>query len=195
MTDKPLTFDHLRSRKKPTTTSVTIVLDPDLYDTYDAARRRRDQAQAQAAARPDDSEAAAQLWEAQDSFDKVERRLEEEEALAVFTFRSIGRKAYDDLVADHPPTKDQRLKAKASGLGDIAWNHDTFPPALVAASLVEPALDAEQMAALWADPNWNQAELVALMNAAIEVNGTRRTVEVGKDWRATRTSGLRSPTA
>lgn len=194
MGQRPLTFDHLIGKKKPLTKTVPVVLDPELAEAWEAARRSRDVANARVQIKSD-PEAAAQLLEAEAELEAMEKQLEEAEGVAWFKFRGIGRAAYEALVDRHPPTGEQRTKAKAQGMDAIAWNPDSFPPALVAACLVEPALSADEVKMLWADENWNQAELAVLLNAAIEVNGTRRTVDLGKGWSRTRSSAAKSATA
>lgn len=195
MLGRPATWDHLRSQKKPLTKAVPVVLDPELAEEYEAARRTRDVAYARTQVRPDETEAHAALLDADAALEALRVRLEEEEAVVWFRFRGIGRAAYEALIDTHPATAEQRTKAKASGMGELAWNHATLPPVLVAACLVEPAMTEEQARALWADPNWNQAELATLLTTAIEVNGTRRTVELGKDSRPTRNSAVKSRSA
>jgi hypothetical protein len=190
---RPLTFDHLRSQKKPVTKTIPVVLDPDLADEYETAKRARDVAAVRADARPADSELAFLLLEADQALEAVIARLEEEEAVVWFTFRGIGRAAYTALAGEHPPTAEQRAKARAMN-SDATVNTDTFPPVLIAACLVDPPMTAEQAVGLWDDPNWNDAELGALYGAAIEVNGTRRNVDLlKKDLRPTRSSATKSP--
>ena len=46
--------------------------------------------------------------------------------------RAIGQRAYDALLGDHPPTKKQKDN------GD-SYNIETFCPALISQSLVEPS--------------------------------------------------------
>lgn len=198
MTDaaRPLTFDHLIGKKKPLTKTVSVVLDPDLAEEYEEARRAADLAHARVQVRPEDNEAAAQLLEADAALQQLRQRMLDEQAVVMFRFRGVGRAAYEKLVDLHPATADQRMRAKAGGLGDgLAWNPETLPPALVAACCVEPAMTLEQAQALWLDPNWGQAELGQLLAAAIEVNGQRRTVELGKGFSTTRNSEAKSPTA
>ncbi len=55
----------------------------------------------------------------------------------VFTFRALGRRKYRELIDAHPDPKGEGL-----------FNVDTFPPALIAASCVDPvmtAVDAERL--------------------------------------------------
>lgn len=166
--------------KKPLTKTVAVVLDPDLAEEFEEARRTREVAALRSDRDGKDTEAAFQLLEADQKLADLRRRLEAEEAVVHFKFRGIGRHAYEALVDAHPPTPEQRTKAKAGGFEAVAWNYDTFPPALVAACLVAPAMSVDDVAAIWDSADWNQAELQTLLNAAIEVNGTRRTVELGK---------------
>lgn len=74
---------------------------------------------------------------------------------------------YDDLVAAHPPTSEQRAK----GLG---WNTETFLPALLAACVKqagEPVMSAEDWSA-WAKTPGAAAsgEYVTLVNLCIQAN-------------------------
>jgi len=170
-------------------------MDPELAELHGDAKRAQEIAANRAAARPNDTDAQAELWRAEQALEELENRLRDEDAIVEFTFRSIGRAAYDALANAHQPTALQRAQAKALGMGEIMWNTETFPPALVAASLVEPKLSAEEVESIWRDDNWNQAELNALLQAAVEVNGTRRTVELGKGSSKTRSSGPNSTTA
>ena len=55
-----------------------------------------------------------------------------------FRFRALPEKAYSDLVAAHPSSTEGE-----------AWDTDTFPPALVAASCIDPVMSEEDVAELW----------------------------------------------
>ena len=78
-------------------------------------------------------------------------------------FRSIGSKAYDELVAKHPPTALQRRE-------DLSYNMDTFAPALIARCCVDPEMTVEEVKELWTSDQWNRGELLMLFMAAVEVN-------------------------
>jgi hypothetical protein len=70
-----------------------------------------------------------------------------------FRFRSIGHRAWADLMAAHPPTKEQ-LKV----LGRIDHNPLTFPSAAIAASCIDPAMtddDVTQLERLLNDTQFN----------------------------------------
>lgn len=190
----PITFEDLLNRKKPVTDTVEIPLDPGLAEELEDARKTRDVSAARAAVRQNDTEAQAQAWEAEEKVLRLEQRLRDEDAVAYFTFQAIGRAAYEAIVAAHPASAEQRIKLKRLGLkddivGQVAWDEETFPPAIVAACLVEPNLTEDEVVALWRSDCWNQAELSKLVIAAIKINGTSRVTGLGKDSRKTLPSG------
>jgi hypothetical protein len=76
-----------------------------------------------------------------------------------FTLRYIGDKAYSDLMAAHPAVDDQE-----------AFNSDSFPRALVAASCVAPSMSEEQAAQLF--EKINQGEVKKLFDAAWDVHNS-----------------------
>lgn len=197
MERRPATFDHLVGKKKPLQRTIPIVLDPELADEYEIARKDRDLLRTRLELRSDDLEVAARLEQAEKRVAEVEERLTDAEGVVWVTFRGVGRARYDALVEAHPPSAEQQLKAKQQLGTDekLMWNPDTFPPALIAMSLVEPQLTEVQVLKLWTSEEWNQAELANLLTTAMEVNSTRRTVELGKDLHVTRGSGSKSGTA
>ncbi len=83
----------------------------------------------------------------------------------IFTFESIGRLAWDAMVVAHPArAEDKKIEKEA------AWNLDTFPPALIAASCVEPEMTLEEATEIWEDPDWSGNELTRLFSTAWMVN-------------------------
>lgn len=84
-----------------------------------------------------------------------------EEGEAAFTVQSIGRQAWTKLLGEHPPTDEH----KALGSDH---NPETFPPAALAASAVEPKLSVETAQAMFDELNiaqWNR-----LWNAVLTAN-------------------------
>ncbi|GAA5033189.1 hypothetical protein [Streptomyces siamensis] len=79
------------------------------------------------------------------------------EAEEPFTFRYIGDRAYSDLMAAHPAENDNE-----------AFNSESFPRALVAASCVQPAMTVEQVAQLF--EVINEGEIKKLFDAAWDVH-------------------------
>lgn len=82
-------------------------------------------------------------------------------ALREFRFRSIGRRAWRDLLAQHPPSKEDRLDR-------LDYNPLTFPVAAVAASCVSPRMSLEQATKL--EALTDLTEFGKLSAAAFEVN-------------------------
>lgn len=78
-------------------------------------------------------------------------------------FKAIGSKAYDDLLAGHPPS------AKDKEDGGV-WNADTFPPALIAACSVEPKIDEESAVAIWTSEDWSRGELMDMFMKVVSLN-------------------------
>lgn len=190
---RPVTFDHLKSRKKPVTQQVSICLDSDLADAVADAQSALNLARDRSARMSNNADLFAAVEEA-------ERELESKQAAAAketvtFTFRGIGRRAYDDLITLHGPSKEQRERAKREGQPGLNYNVDEFPPALVAASLVSPVLSEEEVQELWDSEDWNDAELQALFMGARAANEARRLVDIPKDSTTTSSSSENSRTA
>lgn len=174
---RPAVFDRLTSTKKPVTRKVPICLDSELADEFNELSMRlfvlREDVKSSTspAARRDLEDAEAEM---------EELRPKMEEATVTFTFRSLGRTAFEELLDEHPPTKQQNEKARRKGEDPMQFNPDTFPQALVAACIVEPDLSYDEVKQLFDDANWNTAELTALWEAAFTVNQQRRVVDLGK---------------
>jgi hypothetical protein len=81
----------------------------------------------------------------------------------VIKLKAIGSKAYDDKLAEHPPTKAQ----KADG---ATYNMDTFPVALLSLCMVDPVMTEEELATVWTSPEWSRGELLDLFFSAVEIN-------------------------
>lgn len=80
-----------------------------------------------------------------------------------FVLQAIGHRAYDDLIAQYPPTEDQRIKDNAQ------YNPDTFGPALIAACSFDPQISPNEAAALWVSEEWSRGEVFELFQASIRV--------------------------
>jgi hypothetical protein len=82
------------------------------------------------------------------------RELEERasESEMTFTFEGLGRGRYARMLADHPPTKEQKAELGA----ELIYNPETFPPALLAASCVEPPELASNLPE-WTDIHENRS--------------------------------------
>lgn len=154
---KKQTIADIKSRKKAVTKQVVIQLDGEMADRIAELRK------AHSAARDAD-----RMSNQPDTAPAIQKQIDElvEESRnteVTFTFKSIGRFRYDELVDEHPPTKE----AKKEG---AEFNADTFPPALVAESCVDPEMTNEDAVDIFASPDWNGAELRRLFFGALEVN-------------------------
>lgn len=99
-----------------------------------------------------------------------------------FVLESIGRKRYDKMMAEHPPTKEQMDQAEKEG-ESITFNPETFPFELIDACTVEPEHEPGELQAWMQDDEseeWNNAEVVDLFNAAVAVNMSRLRLDLGK---------------
>jgi hypothetical protein len=85
----------------------------------------------------------------------------------VFRLRAIDAKAYSNLIAEHPPTDEQRQQGQ-----DTNWQ--TFPAALIAACAIDPEMTVEQAEQLSGTVAYSQWD--ALFAAAYALN--RRAVDI-----------------
>lgn len=79
--------------------------------------------------------------------------------------RSIPAEQLTALVAEHPPTKEQKTEA-------AQWNPETFQPALIAACAQDAGMTAEQWAHELTSGRWSTAERNELFGKCLEVNLT-----------------------
>lgn len=119
----------------------------------DEAPRDKD-AQANAEAAEADAQAADEAFTA---------------ASEVIIFRQLPRPVYEALVKAHPPTEEQAAEG-------ADWNSETFAPALVSASAVDPMTveDATELLGIWGSSDAND-----LYNAAFAVQLVHRS-DLGK---------------
>lgn len=79
------------------------------------------------------------------------------------TYQAIGAKAYDKLMAKHPPKAEQRVEG-------ASFDIDTFAPALIAACSVEPEMSEEDAKSIWDSPEWSRGDLMVLFTKAVGLN-------------------------
>lgn len=85
------------------------------------------------------------------------------ETKATMLFRALGSKEYDDLIAEYPPTK----KDKDDG---GVWNSEAFPPALIAASSLDPKITLDEANKIWESPDWSRGELFDIFTRLVRLN-------------------------
>lgn len=145
-----VTFDSVLAAARPVVKSIALCLDGELMN--ELSRLDEQLRRARLADEMENRPAQAPALAAQ-IVDLTEKARAQE---LTFSFRNIGRRAWHDLLALHPPTdKDQKAGAD--------FNTDTFPVAAMAASCVAPTgatqeafqrlgevtLTQEQWNALW----------------------------------------------
>lgn len=98
----------------------------------------------------------------------------------VFKFRSIGRRAFENLIDAHAPTDKSKAGLKKNGQPEDAlrWDPDSFIPALVEASCFEWP-EGIELKLIWDSPDWNDSELGELGTKALIANQGMRVVPMG----------------
>lgn len=86
-----------------------------------------------------------------------------DDARVAFTVRAVGRRAWADLLAQHPPTQQQRNHNP-----HLDHNPETFPIAALAASAIDPVITVDAARRLEAALNTAQFQL--LWQAVLDVN-------------------------
>lgn len=166
---RPPTFDRLKKKKK-LEEKVTVYLDDDAIAAYDDAKQLLATARR---SRTSTTDEIAQLEATVDA-----RRADVEAHSMTLVFRSIGRKRYDKLVNEHPPSDEQNAEYQQVHKQNAPYDDEHFAPELVAESCVAPKMTVEQVTELFDE--WNNAEIIELFVAALKVNTQRRVVELGK---------------
>lgn len=175
---QPATLDHLR-KKKPMERLVPIYLDDEPVNHYNDVAQRCERARMRhdASRKKDgDDGSAAEYKRLQAELEDARAALEE--VTVHVRFRSIGREAYEKLVRDHPATEQQEKEAQEQFGQSAPFNHETFAPALIAASAVEPQITVDEAAGYFQE--WNDAEFAELYQGALDVNTRRRVADLGK---------------
>lgn len=165
---KPATLDHLR-KKEPIRASIDIILNDHALEDYEEAKKSYELSLLNKRVSEEDRAALKEALEC--------AKVELEEATVTMTFQAIGRGAYERLMNDHPATEEQKIENE-----DVPYNPDTFPPALIAASCIEPKMEEEDAKEIC--DTWNGAEVTLLFYTALQVNTATRTVDGASRWPA-----------
>jgi hypothetical protein len=80
----------------------------------------------------------------------------------VLRYQALGAKQFDDLIAKYPPNAKQKNEG-------MAYNPDTFGPALVAAVSIDPVLSVEQAQSLIESQGWSTGEANTLTGEAMRI--------------------------
>ncbi len=170
------TFDEIKAKKKPSETSVDVIVDGQLarkikekVDEYNLQKIRD--------SRLNETDKAPAIK-------KEIEALQEEAADVTFTFvfRDIGRKAFEALQEEYPASKEQK---------EEGYTPSSDPES---ATNTEPGLTLEQARDIW--DNWGHGEVNALFSAAVNVCAEKASVPfIGTVFQQTPTSSSKSNTA
>jgi hypothetical protein len=149
-------FADVKAAHKPLEASVAVCLDGELL-----SRIAEVEARIPAEERDDDRENRTPVAPALKR-EADELREQAESDAVTFRFRSVGSKAWSDLLAQHPPSKEQRRET------GVDYNPDTFPQAAIQASCADPTLDDEDAA--WLVEHLSLGQFRRLWTACLEAN-------------------------
>lgn len=159
------TFDRLR-KKKPVTKKLKVYLEdhpqPDQSEFWPPNSLPTTEQR-------DAYENAMQEWR---------DRMDEDSTIIIL--QGIGRLQYGRILEEHPATPEQVKTAEERKIQPPDYNPETFAPAIIQASLVEPELTLEQVTELF--DTWNQGEMMRVFFAAIEVNTGSKVEDFGKGF-------------
>lgn len=163
-TARPITRDRMK-KKQPIQRTILIPASEEDNQRLEDARNALDRARLLEPDSVDELKAALQAVEAEVREEGLE-----------FIFRGVGRRKFEELQRAHPPTDEQQ----AENGGNLAWNPDTFLPALLEATVVNSELTAKE----WNDDvldsdDWGQAEVGLLLQTALGVNRESRVASLG----------------
>jgi hypothetical protein len=97
---------------------------------------------------------------------------DESQETRCFYLRAIGHKAYQELLAEHPPTDEDHAETAKLGAGRARWSIEGFPRALIQASCVDPVLSDADMDEVFGGTSWNHDEITYLFEQAYKANTT-----------------------
>lgn len=168
----PITMDRLK-KKKPIEVTVFIPGSDADVEALTDARNERDLARLRA---DDDSpEDQLKLHAAEVKLKTIEDGIRDDGL--EFVFRGIGRLKYENLIRACPPTDAQIAE---HGVEGIAYDPEAFLPKLLAATVVNSDLTAEQWDKDVLDSDdWGQGECSILINNAMLVNRQTRVATLG----------------
>lgn len=177
--DSP-SIEEIMRRKKPVRKWVDVPLDSEVADALSAKEQelanaeqalQRERTRSQAVEQigkslAEGSKIQEKLKRVEDLEAELDRLWEESEASIVrFWFQDIGKKKYDDLISEHPPTPEQKKEWEdEGGEGKLAYNTETFPPALLSKASLDPKISLEYANQIFEE--WGNWEVIRLYRTA-----------------------------
>ena len=195
---RPATKDHLRG-KRPIRIEHEVVTDNLVAQALNKARIAMELAESkwrglagsiEAKAGDAKTRQAEQAEDARAAYDAAvaaydATRETAAETMMLLVFQGISGHRLDLLNRTHRPTEDDLTEAKAQGMTpaeirSMEHSPTTFPPALIAESLVEPKLtEAEARELIWESDSFNEAERLSILMAATRASGSVARVDLG----------------
>ena len=181
VTHRPATLDRLKS-KKGITRRIPVYLDGDLVDAFREAEAEWIKATTDPVLSKDQDlrdVLKTAMEEAKEALDEqTDWLILKRPVITVDGEELRGRKAYEWLISDNPPTEAQNEENQKQYKQDAPYNADTFPAALISACLDEPRLDTKEVAELIEE--WSTPEILNLFAIAMEVSNTNQVGYLGK---------------
>lgn len=178
------TAEDLLAETKPREKTVWVLLRQDLIDDHAAldAELQRAMEQAGESMVTDAPRIAEEILALQAEMEAAKRP---------FTFRTLGRKRWRDLLAEHPPTKAQIAQARAQGV-QLDHDPDAFQAAAIQASCIAPKMTLLHAHSF--NERMDLAEWNTLWGACLEVNvgggGLPKSLTAGRLARVSEELGL-----
>lgn len=169
-----ITPAQAKRRKTRNRAEVKIILDTEWGERLGALQIEMAQLRNQAERRPSDTSLLPDM-------DRVTGEIEAMMAdahqnILTVTFKSLPPDRYDRIARAHPPTQEQRRQAALDGR-PMAFNPDTFPPALVVACWTSPT-------------SWSEADIRELWEAGDEGHEDDDDAPAGAKWNSADLSDL-----
>lgn len=156
---KKWTADKVMSARKPNSATAKILLDPDIAAELEELGSRLSRLKATSKGSMLDEE--PEEIRLANAIQKLEKKAADQ--TVTFVFQGIGRRRWAQLLAEYPPTKEQRKEHNAQ------WDVDRFPPAAVAESCVEPeGMTVDLAQQMWDE--WEDGQISKMWRACLQAN-------------------------
>ena len=172
MTEKKNPQDRLPSMKQARTKTLWFITDYDLAESLEKLKNQDGLAELLGTEAAVAAEGLRQtrVREIEDALRKTSVKV---------VIRSMTRKAYDSLLSSHPPTEAQNEEYK-NQRQKPSFDLDTYPMALVTASVIHPTAPEAEMEEWFNSDSWSGGEFAELFSACVQINSTSNVLNLGK---------------
>lgn len=172
MPEKKTPQDHLPSLKKARVKTLWFATDFELVDELEGLQKQNGLAELIGT---EAAQAAEVLRQAK--VKEVEDKLRKSSIKIVI--QSMNRKAYDELISAHPATEAQLEEYKGQR-NKPQFNLETYPVALVLASVIDPEAPQAELEEWFNSDAWSGGEFTELFTACIQINSQSNILNLGK---------------